>query len=572
MYNRNPVKIDGIGIGRVPNSATKEQNTFVAEHAVNDLFPLTVDNQLRTVFIGSIPFGMSDTIIQNVLDLIPGLVKWARIFNTNNVPGSFGFARFENATGVKIALEILGKVELPTSSSLKITCEENTKRWIESQEPISIVGATSKSPHLIKEQMSQIFRQWTPQPEEKTDNKTSEQGVRNNEVDGDGHEGHDADEGLDDFPEEERIAILEDISKFRKRTVEVEKAKRAADERYERERQKKLEKAAAQVLDEKKLSFKEPEQDYDEKSDREYSDEDMYSDEDDEKLEQHLEDRKQERLNRQFEMSEKRWLSREKTRASALEREKNRDETFESRIQQQRQAELKKLAEYRDNSEHVGKTKLYYYDHSTWLKQRTAFRSQEIVQDRRDAELEKKEVEKLQEKLQREEEERLRTEAANKPVKISLSGVKTKVPSAPHIAKPVTSVLGDEEEQALKKPSLLPSFSSSSAEQEAKLKALEQNIPESVNELFAWDIKWDSVEDAILEEVIRPSVISNVVEYLGVQEEDLINFIMDTIKSHKPPQELVSELEMTLDEDAQVLTQNIWRLLILESERKYQNI
>ena len=69
-------------------------------------------------------------------------------------------------------------------------------------------------------------------------------------------------------------------------------------------------------------------------------------------------------------------------------------------------------------------------------------------------------------------------------------------------------------------------------------------IPEEKDELFAWEVKWNNLSENIIEDDLKPVVINLIVESLGVQEDDLIDFILQHVREHKGPQELVSELEL----------------------------
>ncbi|ORZ26726.1 hypothetical protein BCR41DRAFT_419701 [Lobosporangium transversale] len=110
---------------------------------------------------------------------------------------------------------------------------------------------------------------------------------------------------------------------------------------------------------------------------------------------------------------------------------------------------------------------------------------------------------------------------------------------------------------------------------EKEMKALIQSIPADAQGLWNWPIQWQyAFQDrgAILTDKIHPFASKKVVELLGVQEDELTNFIMEHIRTKKPPQELVSELRNALDDDADVLVMKIWRMLIFETESKARQL
>ncbi|KAF9432780.1 hypothetical protein BGZ76_010328 [Entomortierella beljakovae] len=154
---------------------------------------------------------------------------------------------------------------------------------------------------------------------------------------------------------------------------------------------------------------------------------------------------------------------------------------------------------------------------------------------------------------------------------------------------------GDEEKEAKKRRLLLPfaigdddaesaskrdnSGSELSQEEKEKMeremKELIQSIPADAQGLWNWPIQWQYVfEDNshILSGKIRPFASKKVVELLGVQEDELTNFVVEHIRQKKPPQELVDELRNALDEDADVLVMKIWRMLIFETESKARKL
>ncbi|KAF9579903.1 hypothetical protein BGW38_003655 [Lunasporangiospora selenospora] len=110
---------------------------------------------------------------------------------------------------------------------------------------------------------------------------------------------------------------------------------------------------------------------------------------------------------------------------------------------------------------------------------------------------------------------------------------------------------------------------------EKQIKELIQSIPADAQGLWNWSIQWQYVEEEnhrMLKEKIQPFAGKKVVELLGVQEDDLTNFVVKHIKDKKPPQDLVAELRGALDNEADVLVMKIWRMLIFETESKARKL
>ncbi|KAJ2708824.1 hypothetical protein H4R19_004557 [Coemansia spiralis] len=104
-------------------------------------------------------------------------------------------------------------------------------------------------------------------------------------------------------------------------------------------------------------------------------------------------------------------------------------------------------------------------------------------------------------------------------------------------------------------------------------KALIDEIPAEPEALFAWPVKWQHMDSALLQTKIEPAVRKRLLEYLGADDEDgsvaeLTEFVVAHIHDHKPPAPLVSELEMVLVEEAPVFVARIWRFVVFETESR----
>lgn len=83
-----------------------------------------------------------------------------------------------------------------------------------------------------------------------------------------------------------------------------------------------------------------------------------------------------------------------------------------------------------------------------------------------------------------------------------------------------------------------------SAEERArKVKDLITSIPSSQTDLWAYPVKWDELNQHLIDTKLHPFVSKKIVELLGMEEDDLVNFVLDFIKKRKGPDELVTELE-----------------------------
>lgn len=83
----------------------------------------------------------------------------------------------------------------------------------------------------------------------------------------------------------------------------------------------------------------------------------------------------------------------------------------------------------------------------------------------------------------------------------------------------------------------------STEERAKKVKDLISSIPSSQADLWAYTIKWDELDQDLIESKLHPFVSKKIVDLLGMEEEDLVTFVLDFIRKRKGPDELVTELE-----------------------------
>ncbi|KAI2619903.1 hypothetical protein GGR54DRAFT_107690 [Hypoxylon sp. NC1633] len=296
--------------------------------------------------------------------------------------------------------------------------------------------------------------------------------------------------------------------------------------------------------------------------------------------------------------AERRWLNREKSRTAALEREQERDESDAKDFAKNKERMLQRLKYFDDDAEASRKTEDYYKDRSAWIRNRTAFRAREIAAD--DADRQAEEQERVKEEAEREQargmadsflerqaqemEQRQASRvgvAAPQPFKLSLgAAAKAQAQRAAPQRKTIAEVEGlleDEDEDVTARRQLVPiqfepaaAAAMSDEERDQAVRALAQEIPNEKEGLWEWDVKWDYLDESVIREKLRPFVEKKLVEYLGVQEQLLIEVVEEHLRKHAKPAELVTELAEALDDEAEALVKKLWRMVIFftESEKR----
>jgi|TARA_B100000475_G_scaffold81526_1_gene58794 RNA-binding protein 25 len=66
---------------------------------------------------------------------------------------------------------------------------------------------------------------------------------------------------------------------------------------------------------------------------------------------------------------------------------------------------------------------------------------------------------------------------------------------------------------------------------------------------------------------LRPWVAKKIAEYLGEEEPTLIDFVLSCLDRRARPEEILDELALVLEEDAQVLVVKLWRVLLFHAAK-----
>lgn len=299
--------------------------------------------------------------------------------------------------------------------------------------------------------------------------------------------------------------------------------------------------------------------------------EDEDSDASDEELERRRNTKREAELEKQYLDQERRWLNRERSRTAAVEREKERDNEDLAKEKAEKDKIAQRLRDWDDDLEGSRKVEEYYNDRSMWIRNRATFRAREAAADERDRideerEMERERANKEQARgmadsfLDRQAEElgsrssRFGT-TAQQPFKLSLGAAAQKAQKATTARRTVAEVEGlleDEEDTAnASRRTLIPikfdpnaaSAGLSDEEREQAIKDLAAEIPTDKDGLWKWDVKWDYVDDGVITEKLQPFVERKIVEYLGVQEQLLVEVVEEHIRKRGGPQGLVEELE-----------------------------
>ncbi len=297
--------------------------------------------------------------------------------------------------------------------------------------------------------------------------------------------------------------------------------------------------------------------------------EDEDSDASDEEIERRRREKKEAEQEKLYQDQRRRWLNRERSRTAAVEREKARDKEEEKQQEAEKEAVAKRLKEWDDDLEVSRKVEEYYIDRSLWIRNRATFRSREAQLDELDRTAEDREKAKdlqLREQargmaddfLNRQAMEldtRAQTPREPQRFKLSLGAAAQKAQAAALNRRTVAEVEGlledEEEADSSVKRTLIPikfdnaadALGLSEEERAQAARQLAADIPSDKDGLWKWVVKWEFVDETVLGEQLKPFVEKKIVEYLGVQEQMLVEVVEDHIRKRGTPQTLVEQLE-----------------------------
>lgn len=291
----------------------------------------------------------------------------------------------------------------------------------------------------------------------------------------------------------------------------------------------------------------------------------------DEEVERRRKEKKQQDEERAFLDHERKWLNRERTRTAAIEREKTRLEREDEIYAEQKAAMETLYREFDDDVEAVSKKQEYYSDRSLWNRKRSAYRGREAEQDDADRQREEYELESERSKQDQARgmaESFLDRQAAElsargvrldepQRVKISLGAALNKASEAnvPKRRAAVADIEGlleddDNEEDTTHRtlvpikfdPSVISANMTQEERDEAK-RQLAKEIPNDKKGLWEWPIQWDSLDQSVVEDHLKPFVEKKVTELVGIQEDVLVRAIIKHVSKRTKPEAIVEDLE-----------------------------
>ncbi|ELU45254.1 RNA recognition motif domain-containing protein [Rhizoctonia solani AG-1 IA] len=523
-------------------------------------------HKATTLFVGSISPGISDGFLTSLFACGP-LRSFKRLQTPQGKPQAFGFAEFEEPDAVSRALQLLDGRLLPSlegGQPKKLSDDEVAK--MTSETLIGSLIAALTDPSAL--------------PQEQTPEKSNEVIIPP----------HLQDLQEQDLPEEQRGLVLSEISLFRERSARRDKPPQVVARQPQRQEsgggtrtwgqpQQDKEKGESHGLASKPIGFVQATRDK-EKEKQEPASKTPGEPEktDEEREKERLEARRRDEDN----SFQRRYEPRERQRIAAIERALQRERGLARAEEKDRQELKQRLAEWDDDAS----DEPFYVDRARWRQTRHRFLLSETQADDASRAMEERQAEHL--RLESEaflarqmDEMRALAEEQRKaglllddgaPVRLAISAVEKKEKEEEEekkavVAKPAL-VFGQEEDEEIagrRRRGNLVKLDFEAAERERVVERLHRardSVPKVQDALWRAKVKWDST----VQKKIVPLARKKLEEYLGeLDDDDMVVFIADHVRSRKGPVELVEALEPVLVEEATDLVVALWRQVVFES-------
>lgn len=138
--------------------------------------------------------------------------------------------------------------------------------------------------------------------------------------------------------------------------------------------------------------------------------------------------------------------------------------------------------------------------------------------------------------------------------------------------QPINQAFADEDDEdsgpQQKRAKLLSESGMNSEERKKAVKKLVESIPTDRDELFAYKVDWDQLDDNLMKNRIKPWINKKIIEYIGEEEATLHDFICSKIQQRTEPAKLLEEIKVILDDEAELFVKKMWRLIVYETESK----
>ncbi|KAL3899737.1 MAG: hypothetical protein SGCHY_001832 [Lobulomycetales sp.] len=526
-----------------------------------------LDERHLTAFLGHIPPSVDDEYIIKLLSLCGELRNWKRVKDPYGKPKDFGFAVFADAVGLLNALRFLAN----DPKNEGVLDKGMTLPGIAGQEGRQIIFAIDS----LAKNHCEIYRRTMLSDQSEIEDKNEKinqllESIKGAPKDQSGNRNNiTADSfladalGGDSTPTSGtptaaasaslaaavadtsglayRDIIVKEIENFRASCIKDDLAKRAAQEAERRRLQMRKRKQEEEQISKVAEADK----------DGDYLDGDYDSEEESAKQTRHLRDMQQKFIKR-----EERWLAKEEERISRIEREMRRESDRKKTQEEDEKYWADKLANFDEAEQEKHE---FFTDRGRWIRQRRAKRNRELDQESKDRDMEAN--------IQRRKDAGEQRRVSEKRVADERGHERDREEEADN---------GEDVERIL-----------TMEQRQEAIKAIVAAIPTKRDELFEYAkrIRWDYINEQVHEKLdtfiqkrLKEYIVSEDSTGAEAKEEEeevktISKYVLRLVRGQTSPVDMLNELKEALDEsEAEMFIIKLFRMIIYESESRYQNL
>lgn len=176
------------------------------------------------------------------------------------------------------------------------------------------------------------------------------------------------------------------------------------------------------------------------------------------------------------------------------------------------------------------------------------------------------------------------SDASSTSLAFGFGGGKRKAPLAGKPKPTATAFAADDEEddQSVKKrklkkivytdEQLRAAGQDPDAERKKAEKVLIKSIPTDKAAVFAFPVDWSVVDADLIAMRLKPWVNRKIAEFIGEEEQTLVDFICSKVSNHAPAKSILADVEAVLDDEAEMFVVKMWRVIIFETEAKKRGL
>ncbi|KAM9999804.1 hypothetical protein ACTFIZ_008282 [Dictyostelium cf. discoideum] len=489
-----------------PTSTPNTTNTTNTTNNFNNNNNNNNNNTSTTAYIGKIPQFVEDSFIRSLLNQCGKVTKWNRASDTNGKLKQFGLCEFEHAEGAVTALRVLNDLEVDRDGGKLVVKVDKGQKFFSDylDKKGGLTDQSSDSPQdiILRESIKAMV-------EKNFINIYEKKKMESNEI----NDFYNKDRR--DLTKEEKIKIIE---------KEKEKEKQRHKERELKNKERDL---------------------------------------------------------KDFKEREKNWERRERTKEIDREKEKEKEKEKEQREIKARQLEM---GDYSDSDEKMRKR----------IRSREAikYRQKEREDDEKDRQRELAELAELELKRQKEEElNRIQLSSNinnNKKLKLvgkgfnsideddenqsenelqnSLQMSKKKQTFIPLDYNEIDQVLNPQQYQLQKQQSTeITTPNNNNNNNNNSNGGIDlSRISNDREQIFKFKIDWNYVDKnpSIINESMKAWITTKVIEFFGAKEDELIDFILNLLKTHLEPTNIILKLRDVFENNADDFVLQLWRILL----------